>query len=155
MGAYLLVRGLLRVSLLVLIRASSASMLQLVTAMAVPLGAAIFTSGLQQNVEGLLLALGGASLYMLGRQREQVAKAEKPVAVKKATKRMSFMEELRKEKKEVEYTKQTDQRRSDAQQRQQKQQDRLRRLQARWSQQEVVRQNKSEGPPEPLMYAAE
>jgi cobalamin-dependent methionine synthase I len=129
-------------------------MLQLVTAMAVPLGAAIFTSGLQQNVEGLLLALGGASLFMLGRQREPVAKAEKPVAVKKASKRMSFMEELRKEKKEAEYAKQTDQRLSAAQQRQQKQQDRLRRLQARWSQQEV-RQKKSEGPPEPLMYAAE
>merc|ERR1712008_651426 len=150
MGAYLLVRGLLRVSLLVLIRASSASMLQLVTAMAVPLGAAIFTSGLQQNVEGLLLALGGASLYMLGRQREQVAKAEESVAVKKVTQvgqRMSFMDELKTEKKKQ----------REAQQRQRKQQERLRRLQARWSQQEE-RQQESQGqqpPSEPLMYSDE
>mmetsp|Transcript_124726 Transcript_124726/g.249063 ORF Transcript_124726/g.249063 Transcript_124726/m.249063 type:complete len:495 (-) Transcript_124726:197-1681(-) len=174
--AYVFVSGLLRVSLLVLIRASSASMLQLANAMAVPVGAAIVTSGLQQNVEALLLASGGAALYLLGREREQVPKFVEPALAKKAGKRMSFLDELKQEKKEAERMKGTEaetsrqakerawmnqqeanRRRLDAQQRQKKQSERLRRLQARWSQQEE-RQREGKGqqqPPEPLMYADE
>jgi len=67
---YIVVSGLLRVSLLVLIRATSASTLQLLNALAVPFGAAFFTSGFQSNFQALMLGTGGAVLYLLG-QREQ------------------------------------------------------------------------------------
>lgn len=67
---YVIVSGLLRVSLLVLIRASSASTLQLLNALAVPLGAAFYTSGFQHNTQALVLASGGAFLYLFGQQQQ-------------------------------------------------------------------------------------
>jgi len=69
---YVIVSGLLRVSLLVLIRATSASTLQLLNAVAVPFGAALSTSGFVLNLQALALASGGAILYLFG-QREQAA----------------------------------------------------------------------------------
>merc|ERR1712062_191445 len=99
--SYIVVSGLLRVSLLVLIRTSSASMPQLVNAMAVPLGI-FFTPGLEPNAGALPLALGGASLYLLGRPQRRLAKAERSVTATKITakkytlagQRESFMDEL-------------------------------------------------------------
>jgi len=94
---YVVLSGLVRVALLVLRRAASASTLQLVNALAVPLGAAILTAGLPQNVQALLLASGGGVLYLLG-QRKQLIKAEVPALQKKSQQRKNFMEELMQEK---------------------------------------------------------
>merc|ERR1712008_563657 len=79
---YILLSGLVRVSLLVLIRASSASTLQLVNALAVSLGAAILTAGLPQNMQALLLASCGGALYLFGRTR-QLIKAQAPAVRKR------------------------------------------------------------------------
>jgi len=89
---YVLSSGLVRVGLLVLIRASSTSTLQLVNALAVPLGVATLTPGLPQNVQALLIALGGGALYLLGQTRLAVPKRNRQ--------RKNFMDELMQEKKE-------------------------------------------------------
>jgi len=101
---YILLSGLVRVALLVLIRAASASTLQLVNALAVPLGAAILTAGLPQNMQALLLASGGGALYLLG-QTGQLIKAEVPALPKKNQQRKNFMDELMQEKNKQEQKK--------------------------------------------------
>lgn len=153
---YVIVSGLLRVSILVLISNSSASTLQLVNAVAVPLVATILTSGNQQNVDALLLALGGTALYVLG-HREQVAKAVAPSMSNKVRQRTTYMDEVRQEKKEQ---KDADQVRLELQQKENKQQERLGRLMERWTllekqQQEIEKKQQQQQPPEPLMYAPE
>merc|ERR1719433_2465888 len=105
--------GLLRVSILVLISKSSASTLQLVNAAAVPLVATILTSGQQQNLHALLLALGGSALYVLG-HKQKVTKAIATSTSIKVRQRALFMEEVK------------------LQQKEKKQQQRLRRLTEGW-----------------------
>jgi len=101
---YILMSGLVRVALLLLIRASSASTLQLVNALAVPLGAAILTSGLPQNVQALLLTSGGGALYLFGQTR-QLIKAKEPAQPKNNQQRKNFMDDLMQEKKKQEQKK--------------------------------------------------
>jgi len=147
---YILLSGLVRVAFLVLIRASSASTLQLVNALAVPLGAAILTSGLLQNMQALLLASCGGVLYLLGWTRQ---------FIKQNRLRKNLMGERMQDKKEqllktaVE-SETSRQDRLEPQKQAQKQKERLRRMRASWAQQEEKQRNSEpEEPSEPLMYA--
>jgi len=171
---YVVFSGLVRVALLVLIRASSASTLQLVHALAVPLGAATLTSGLPQNVQALLLASGGGALYLLG-QKSQLIKAKAPAAPKNRqrkqewekaveipklkkeeteTKQVTEAEPSRQEKKLLTWEERQD--RLQEQKNERRQQERLRRMQVRWAQQEEMQREMQQNPPsEPSMYADE
>jgi len=140
---YVVLSGLLRVSILVLICSSSASTLQLVNALAVPLVATILTSGLEQNVHALLFALGGGVLYVF-EQKEIMTKAAAPFVSRKGRQRKMDKLGL-----------------NDNGTKEKRQQERLRRLQERWKQEEQreaeqqQQQQQKQRPPEPIMYAPE
>lgn len=110
---YVIVSGLLRLSLLLAIQRSSASTVQLVNALAVPLGATLLTSGLQHNVQALLLASGGGILYLLAQTMMNTTveaeslpaevvekKAEVKEQRKQDSEKLKFLEELKREAEE-------------------------------------------------------
>jgi len=138
---YVMVSGLLRVSILVFIWNSSASTLQLVNALAVPLVATILTSGLQQNVQALLLGLGGAAMYAFGQRQKKAKALFRPVS-DTVRRRRTFMDEVRQANKDL----REEQRKEEKQERQR---ERLGRLQRRWTlhekrQQEIEQQQQKQ-----------
>merc|ERR1711956_198189 len=88
------------------------------------------------------------------KEKQEQKKAVEPTVPKQ---RKNFLEELMQEKqeqqlkKDVEATSRQD--RPEAQKQEQKRKERLRRMQARWAQQEEKQRNSDEEPSEPLMYA--
>jgi len=98
--AYIAVSGALRLSLVWAIRAASSPTVQLVNALAVPLGATLLASSQQRNALGLVAALVGAALYLRALPRRAPAHEAARAGARKGAPegvRGSFMQEMRRE----------------------------------------------------------